>query len=162
MKQTLSPQQITFFNHHSFLELEDLINESDANELMQHSRSLPPSHGRDLWRIDPWIKAITMRKLYVNLASELFQEKHLPFAPARTIDEVANCPQLNERGYFTEIDHPLTGIMKYPGTAYTFSKSSTKKSHPAPLLGEHNEMIYCERLKYSREDLAGLRKGGII
>jgi crotonobetainyl-CoA:carnitine CoA-transferase CaiB-like acyl-CoA transferase len=32
----------------------------------------------------------------------------------------------------------------------------------APLLGEHNEEILCERLEYSREELAGLRAAGVI
>jgi formyl-CoA transferase len=32
----------------------------------------------------------------------------------------------------------------------------------APLLGEHNEEILCERLGYSREELAKLRAAGVI
>ena len=32
----------------------------------------------------------------------------------------------------------------------------------APLLGQHNEKIYCERLGYSREELMELKDSGVI
>ena len=33
---------------------------------------------------------------------------------------------------------------------------------PAPLLGQHNERIYCDRLGYSREDLVRLAELRVI
>jgi len=34
--------------------------------------------------------------------------------------------------------------------------------NPAPLLGEHNEKVYCDRLGYTKQDLVRMRAGGVI
>jgi CoA:oxalate CoA-transferase len=61
-----------------------------------------------------------------------------------------------------EKDHAKTGVLKYPGAPYKLSQSPWQLKRAAPLLGEHNEEIYCGRLGYPREELARLRRGGII
>jgi len=35
-------------------------------------------------------------------------------------------------------------------------------ARPTPLLGEHNEEVYCNRLGYPKEELARMRGAGII
>ncbi|TLM99629.1 CoA transferase, partial [bacterium] len=80
----------------------------------------------------------------------------------RSIEEVANDSHFMERGYFVEKDRAKTGVLKYPGAPYKLSQTPWQFNCPAPLLGEHNEEIFCGRLGYSREDLVKLHKGGII
>ncbi|MGB2855298.1 MAG: CoA transferase, partial [Dehalococcoidia bacterium] len=74
----------------------------------------------------------------------------------------ASDPHLSERGFFATTDRDDTGTLKYPGAPYKFSKTPWALNRPAPLLGEHNEEIYCGRLGYSREDLVALRRAGVI
>ncbi|MBE0481716.1 MAG: CoA transferase, partial [Dehalococcoidia bacterium] len=59
-------------------------------------------------------------------------------------------------------DHPSAGALKYPGAPYKLSRTPWKLRQGAPLLGQHNEEIYCKRLGYSREELVRLRKAGAI
>jgi len=66
------------------------------------------------------------------------------------------------REYFVEVDHPVAGKLKYPGAPGKLSETPWEIERPAPLLGQHNEEIYCQRLSYAREELAKLRMGGII
>ncbi|GAI97702.1 unnamed protein product, partial [marine sediment metagenome] len=65
------------------------------------------------------------------------------------------------REFFIEISHPVAGNLLYPGAPFRMSETPWQTGR-APLLGEHNEEIYCQRLGYSREDLVKLREGGVI
>jgi len=105
----------------------------------------------------PWLKERTKEEIFA-----LCRQNRIPFAPVRTIDEVVKEPHLEQRGFFVEIEHPQAGALKYPGVPYRFSATPCQVWRPAPLLGEHNEEIYCRRLGYTREELADLRRGGII
>jgi CoA:oxalate CoA-transferase len=69
--------------------------------------------------------------------------------------------QLQERGFFQEIDHPATGKVRYPGLPFRVGDAPWVEG-PAPLLGEHNDAIYCGELGYSREELVRLREQQVI
>jgi CoA:oxalate CoA-transferase len=90
------------------------------------------------------------------------QAGHVPLAPAYTAQEVVNSPQISARNYFVEIDHPEIGRVRYPGAPYTLSETPWRIVRRAPLLGEHNEEIYCGRLGYTRENLVKLAAAGVI
>jgi len=105
----------------------------------------------------PWLMSHTKEEIY-----SLCREKRIPFAPVKNIKEVVNDSHLEVREYFVEVEHPATGPLKYPGAPYKLSETPWKVDNPAPLLGEHNEEVYCQRLGYSREELSQLRRGGII
>ena len=78
-----------------------------------------------------------------------------------SVDEVMNDPHYLERGFFVEIDHPNTGKLRYPGAPFRPSETPWQPGR-APLLGEHNEEIYCRRLGVAAEDLAQLKEEGIV
>ncbi|MSQ21849.1 MAG: hypothetical protein EXR53_00865 [Dehalococcoidia bacterium] len=77
------------------------------------------------------------------------------------IDEVAQGPHFKERGFFVEVDHPMTGTVTYPGRPFLMEKTPWYLRRPAPLLGQHNNEVYTE-LGYSNEDIARMRGSGII
>lgn len=89
-------------------------------------------------------------------------DKSIAAAPVNTASEVMNSQQLNDRGFFAEIEHAQTGKLKYPTAAYKFSKTPWQAEHAAPLLGQHNELIYCRRLGYTKQDLVMLTHAGVI
>lgn len=105
----------------------------------------------------PWLMSHTKEEIY-----SLCREKRIPFAPVKNIKEVVNDPHLKVREYFVEVEHPATGPLKYPGAPYKLSQTPWKVDKPAPLLGEHNEEVYCQRLGYAREELSRLHRGGVI
>jgi len=49
-----------------------------------------------------------------------------------------------------------------PTSASRFAESPWQFERPAPLLGESNEEIYCERLGYKKEELEMLKTKGVI
>jgi len=120
--------------------------------------------GVSLWYADE-MDALVETLIIDKTKDELFEicrRDQITFAPVRSIGEVANDNHFAERGYFVEKDHAKTGVLKYPGAPYKLSQSPWQLKRAAPLLGEHNEEIYCGRLGYPREELARLRRGGII
>ena len=85
----------------------------------------------------------------------------VPFAPVLTTKELLESPQLKDREFFVEIEHPETGALIYPGAPFRMSETPWQAVR-APLLGEHNEEVYCGRLGYSKEDLVRLKSQGVI
>ena len=107
--------------------------------------------------IVPWFLERTKEEIF-----ELCMAHKVPCAPVRTIEEVAKDPHLKARRFFVDIDHPVVGVLAHPGSPFRLSQSPGVVEAPAPLLGQHNIDIYCDRLGLSSEDLVKLRMAGII
>jgi crotonobetainyl-CoA:carnitine CoA-transferase CaiB-like acyl-CoA transferase len=83
-------------------------------------------------------------------------------APVMSAEDIANSEQLKARGFFVEADHPEAGRIRFPSAPYQFSATPWALERPAPLLGQHNEEIYCNRLGFSQQDLEEMKMAGII
>jgi crotonobetainyl-CoA:carnitine CoA-transferase CaiB-like acyl-CoA transferase len=90
------------------------------------------------------------------------QAMRCPIAKVFTIEDLFNCQQLEERGFFTEVEHPQMGRLKFPTAPYKFSETPCEIRHSAPVLGQHNDEVFCQRLGYSTENLAELKQRGVI
>jgi len=106
--------------------------------------------------VQPWLESHEAREIFSSA-----QEWRIPFAMVLGIDELMEDPQYKARGFFQEMDHPVAGRLTYPGAPFRMSETPWREGR-APLLGEHNEEIYCERLGFSKGDLARLRENGVI
>jgi len=96
---------------------------------------------------------------------ELFkmcQAARIPVGPAYSSEEVVCSEHLAARNYFVEMDHPEIGQAKYPGAPYRLSATPWQIERVAPVLGEHNEEILCDRLGYTMEDLVHMKQAGVI
>jgi CoA:oxalate CoA-transferase len=119
--------------------------------------ALRATHQQDCNKlIELWTREHTMAEI-----DRLGIEYDVPLAPVRTVEEVVNDEQLAYRNFFVEIDHPVAGRFKYPGAPYKLSVTPWEIKRRAPLRGEHNEEVY-GRLGYSKKDIEGLKKAGII
>lgn len=74
------------------------------------------------------------------------QERRIPCFPVNTVHDLFNDLHLQERGFFTTIDHPMAGVLQYPGVPYRFSNTPLPLGErPAPLLGQHNDIYLQEK-----------------
>jgi crotonobetainyl-CoA:carnitine CoA-transferase CaiB-like acyl-CoA transferase len=89
-------------------------------------------------------------------------EWRVPAGLIPTTAEIAHSPQHEAREFFIEIEHSIIGKIKMPGAPFKMKKTPWQTKCAAPLLGEHNEEIYCGRMGYSRKDLIALSERGII
>jgi crotonobetainyl-CoA:carnitine CoA-transferase CaiB-like acyl-CoA transferase len=78
-----------------------------------------------------------------------------------TVADLCASEQLLARQFFHRFDHPDAGKALYPGALFTMSGETWHHAR-APGLGEHNVEVYCDRLGYTREELAYLRGAGVI
>lgn len=98
-------------------------------------------------------------------ADELFhaaQGKKLPAAAVNSPEDFLGSPQVEARGFLVEIDHPVAGKLKYPSRPYQFSQTPWRVERPAPLIGQHNEEVFGNRLGYTKQDLVKMRETGVI
>ncbi len=131
-------------------------------ELLEDPRftdpTLRPQHHGDFDAIlIPWLLERTQQEV-VRLA----QAQGLPVTPVYLINEVLKDPQYTARGFFVEVEHPVVGKVTYPGVPFRLPETPSRSQRPAPLLGQHNHEVYCERLGYTDEDLVRLRERGVI
>lgn len=103
-----------------------------------------------------WLKGKRMEDVF-----HAAQELRLPLTMVPNTEQLFDMPQHKARGYFVDIDHPVGGKLTYPGAPFRLEETAWQAGR-APLLGEHNEEIYCGRLGYSREYFAKLSEDGII
>ena len=89
-------------------------------------------------------------------------EARLVFGMAQDAGDLVDCPHLEARNFFVEVDHPVVGQAKYPGMSVRLPGEPITATQPAPLLGQHNAEIYVEKLGYSSSDLVALRQLGVI
>jgi crotonobetainyl-CoA:carnitine CoA-transferase CaiB-like acyl-CoA transferase len=91
------------------------------------------------------------------------QENGLPWGGVRSMDEIINDQHLRDRDFFTEVEHPELGRrFIYPGGAMIYNGSPWRISRRAPLIGEHNEEIFCGELGVPKAELTLLAESGVI
>ncbi|MBI2873061.1 MAG: CoA transferase [Chloroflexi bacterium] len=80
------------------------------------------------------------------------QERGLAFSYVATPEDTLKSEHLRARQFFVPIEHPVAGGLEYPVAPFRASEGELR-SGPAPLLGQHNQDVYCRLLGYTPADL---------
>jgi crotonobetainyl-CoA:carnitine CoA-transferase CaiB-like acyl-CoA transferase len=99
----------------------------------------------------------TMAEMF-KTASEQYR---MLFGIVQTPEDLANCAQLEARGFYEEIEHPVIGRVRVPFRLWNMSAAGPSCRRPAPLLGQHTTEVLTE-LGCSAAEIATLRQRGII
>jgi formyl-CoA transferase len=110
--------------------------------------------------IDPMIEAWT-QKHTKHEAMKILAGAGVPCGAVLDSSEVVTDEHLKQRGFLVDLEHPTRGKYPMPGNPVRLSDSPTEIVR-APLLGEHNAEIYGKLLGVSEEDLATLKRDGVI
>ena len=86
--------------------------------------------------VEPWFREQSKFVVF-----EEAQLHGLMWAPAHTEADLLNCPQLKEREYFVEIDHPVVGRAQYPGRYFVSDQIESPPLRPSPKLGQHTKDV---------------------
>ena len=110
--------------------------------------------------IDALIEAWT-EKHTKHEAMKILAGAGVPCGAVLDSSEVVTDEHLKQRGFLVDLEHPTRGKYPMPGNPVRLSDSPTDIVR-APLLGEHNAEIYGKLLGVSEEDLATLKRDGVI
>ena len=69
------------------------------------------------------------------------EEFRMLFGIVQTPEDLAHCEQLEARGFFQEVDHPVIGKIRVPFRMWNMSAGGAEYLRPSPLLGQHNAEI---------------------
>ncbi|MYC29500.1 MAG: CoA transferase [Chloroflexi bacterium] len=89
-------------------------------------------------------------------------EYRMLFGLVQTPSELAQCPQLESRNFFREIEHPVIGQVRVPAELFKLSESPYGLHRSSPTLGQHNREIYVEGLEYNSQEFTQLRQMNVI
>ncbi len=97
---------------------------------------------------------------------ELFEgalERAIQLAPVNEIADLAATPQLEDRGYWQDIEYPYLGAtLRFPGAPVKLSETPWRSPQPAPLPGEHNAEVFSELLGIDGAELEQLSRSGAV
>lgn len=111
-------------------------------------------------RIEAW----TSEQSTATVIEELSTKRGVPCVTVRTALEVMEDPWLRERGAILPLVHPDAGEIEAVGAGIPIhmSASTVGLDRPAPKLGADNADIYGSLLGLSDDDIAQLRKAGVV
>jgi len=135
------------------------INKTD---LLKESRfSTNPQRSENYQVLKPIITHWSKKKTVQEVLDILLQAG-VPVGEVNTIDKIVEDPNIKLREMIVEVDHPLAGKVKITDSPIKLSLTPGKVEKASPLLGQHTEEILNELLGFSKEEIEGLKKEGII
>ena len=96
---------------------------------------------------------------------ELYEEgqrRRISVTPIFTPREFMESAHTKAREIFMEMEHPEVGPYLHFGPVPKMSATPGRVTRTAPLVGQHNEEVYCDELGFSRRELTALAAAGVI
>jgi crotonobetainyl-CoA:carnitine CoA-transferase CaiB-like acyl-CoA transferase len=90
------------------------------------------------------------------------QAEGVPAVAVLSADDITRDPQIEALGYMVDVDHTEVGIRRVPGLPNRYSAMPELTCRPTPLLGEHNEEVFCGLLGLSSQQFNELIADGTI
>ena len=97
-----------------------------------------------------------------TMVVEALQAQGIPAEQVITGGQMYEIAQLDARGYYEQLEHPVTGPHRYPGWPFRITPGPQRHHRTAPpTLGQHNDEILRD-LGLSAHEVTGLRQQRII
>lgn len=94
--------------------------------------------------------------------TELLQRRGVAAFPCLDARDVFTDGHLKERGYAVEVEHPRQGRNTVSGPPWKMSATPPQVLRPAPLLGQHQDLVFGELLGLSPQEIEVLRREGVF
>ena len=90
----------------------------------------------------------------------LMDEAGVPCAKVNSLDDLLSDPQVAHNAILHEVDHPIGGRMRVPGSPARFDRTPTAMRWQSPQLGEHTSELLSELGR--QQDYESLQAAGIV
>jgi CoA:oxalate CoA-transferase len=107
--------------------------------------------------VSEWVSQRTFDEAVNSL-----EEARVPCGKVNSIADIIDDPHIRAREMLVELDFPGVGLVPLSGVVPKLSETPGKIERRAPLIGEHNEEIYCGLLGFKKEELRRLKKERVI
>jgi len=107
--------------------------------------------------IGEWTSAHTNHEVF-----HMLQEAGVPAAAVNDASDLAADPQLCERGFFVELQHPALGVIRADGNPIRMSGTPARFVSASPLLGADNRRVFLDLLGMDEERFKLLVSQGVI
>jgi CoA:oxalate CoA-transferase len=112
-------------------------------------------------QIDTIVGEWTITKTVDEIVRQL-QEAEIVCSPVPSFDQVCNDRHLLSREMIIEVEQPVSGKVKTPGSLFKLSKTPGNVKFPAPMVGEHNLEIFSGMLGYTEGEINQFSTEGVI
>jgi benzylsuccinate CoA-transferase BbsF subunit len=99
---------------------------------------------------------------FAREAEEALQKAGVAAAILSTNKDIGDDPQLNDRHFFVELEHPEVGVRKHTGPPWRMDRTPSEVKRPAPQIGQHTDEVLTRVLGCSAEEIAKLRENGAL
>jgi benzylsuccinate CoA-transferase BbsF subunit len=112
-------------------------------------------------QLDKHISEWTINYTHYELMT-LLQNAGVAAMPSFSAEEILSNPHIKARGLINEVQHPVMGKKVVINPSWKLSGTPAGIKKASPLLGEHNEEVFCGLLGMPKEELARLVEGRIV
>ena len=109
----------------------------------------------------PRLQEVFLTRPYEEWAPLLLAEG-IPMGAINNIAQVVDHPQVIARGALVETAHPRAGKVRMVGAPVRLSETPGSVRTPAPMLGEHTDLVLRDLLGLDAPAIAALRAAGAI
>jgi crotonobetainyl-CoA:carnitine CoA-transferase CaiB-like acyl-CoA transferase len=111
--------------------------------------------------MDSIILAATEDRTMAEMFKTAAEKYRMLLGIVQTPEDLANCPQLEARSFYEEVEHPVVGKIRVPFRLWNMSEGNAAYRTPAPLVGQHTAEVLGEA-GCSAQEIADLRARGLV
>jgi benzylsuccinate CoA-transferase BbsF subunit len=94
--------------------------------------------------------------------TQLLQQHGVAAMPVMNIEDQFADPHWQAREAYIDVEHPHAGTEWLYGMSWLLSGTPGSVRTPAPLLGQHNEYVFCQLLGLPAEELERLQSAQVV
>ncbi len=117
------------------------------------------------WRnqeeLDKLVTAWTINYTHYEV-TDMLQKVGVAAMPSLNNEEIVSDPHFKQRGMTTTVEHPVMGEVVVFGVPWKFSKTPSRITKAAPVMGESNDYVFRELLGLSSDEIGRLIDEGVI